>query len=100
MRRESTEFLTALLSAPSPSGYEGPARLVWKAEVAKYAHDVRVDVHGNAIAAYNPGGSPRVMLAGHMDELGFQVLHINDDGFISFDTVGGFDLAIVPGRKV
>ena len=100
MRRESTEFLRALLSAPSPSGYEGPARQVWKSEVAKCADEVRVDVHGNAIAAYNPEGSPRVMLAGHMDELGFQVLHISDEGFISFDTVGGFDLAIVPGRKV
>ena len=100
MRIESSKFLKALLSAPSPSGYEGPTRQVWKTQISQYAHEVGVDVHGNAIAVYNPKGSPRVMLAGHMDELGFQVVHIGDEGFVSFDTVGRFDLAIVPGRKV
>lgn len=100
MRKESTKFLKALLSAPSPSGYEGPARQVYSTQISQYAHEVSVDVHGNAIAVYNPKGSPRVMLAGHMDELGFQVVHIGEEGFVSFDTVGGFDLAIVPGRKV
>ena len=94
MRKASRAFLGKLLSAPGPSGYEGPVRKVWRAEVEKHADSVTVDVHGNAIAVVNAGGQPRVMLAGHMDELGFQVVHINDDGFISFDTVGGFDIGI------
>lgn len=100
MRKASRDFLRKLLSAPGPSGYEGPVRKVWKAEVEKHADRVSVDVHGNAIAVVNAGGQPRLMLAGHMDELGFQVVHVDDEGFISFDTVGGFDLGIVPGRKV
>ena len=100
MRKESKSFLRELVSAPGPSGYEGPVREVWLKEVRTYADEVRVDVHGNAIAAYNAKGKPRVMLAGHMDELGFQVVHVDDKGFISFETIGGFDLGIVPGRKV
>ena len=100
MRKASMEFLQAMLAAPGPSGYEGPVREVWKKETTRFAEDVRVDLHGNAIASLNGAGSPRIMLAGHMDELGFQVVHIDEEGYISFNTVGGFDMAIVPGRKV
>ena len=100
MRKASMEFLRALLAAPGPSGYEGPVRAVWRQHVEQFAERVEVDLHGNAIAALNSTGEPRIMLAGHMDELGFQVVHIDADGYISFDTVGGFDMAIVPGRKV
>ena len=100
MRKSSRAFLEALLSAPSPSGYEGPVREVWRAEVKKYADEVTVDVHGNAIGVCNAKGAPRIMLAGHMDELGFQVVHIDESGYVYFDTIGGFDLGLVSGRKV
>ena len=100
MRAASKQFLQDLLNAPGPSGYEGPVRAVWKREVATYADAVEVDVHGNAIASLNDKGGPRVMLAGHMDELGFQVIYIDDRGFIYFETIGGFDMSLVPGRKV
>ena len=100
MRKASEQFLQDLLAAPGPSGYEGPVRAVWKAEVETYADAVEVDVHGNAIAVYNADAKPRVMLAGHIDELGFQVIYIDDKGYIYFETIGGFDLGMVPGRKV
>ena len=100
MREASKRFLRELLEAPGPSGYEGPVRSVWTAEVSSYADAIEVDVHGNAIASYNAGGGPRVMLAGHMDELGFQIIYIDDRGYLYFDTIGGFDLGMVPGRKV
>ena len=91
MRVASKRFLADLLNAPGPSGYEGPVRRVWKAEVERYADRVEVDVHGNAFAVYNGQGSPRIMFAGHMDELGFQVSYIDDKGYLYFDTIGGFD---------
>ena len=100
MREASKQFLQDLLSAPGPSGYEGPVRSVWIDEVRTYADAVDVDVHGNAIASYNAQGGPRVMLAGHMDELGFQIIYIDEKGYLYFDTIGGFDLGMVPGRKV
>jgi endoglucanase len=100
MRAASKQFLVDLLSAPGPSGYEGPVRSVWKAEVEGFADRVNVDVHGNAIGIYNGSGSPRIMFAGHMDELGFQIIYIDERGYLYFDNMGGFDMQIVPGRKV
>jgi endoglucanase len=100
MRNQSRAFLEALVSAPGPSGYEGPVRQVWKDEASKYADRVVVDVHGNAMAVHHEKGKPRLMLAGHMDELGFQVRHVDKEGYVYFDTIGGFDLGMVPGRKV
>lgn len=100
MRKESRAFLEALMAAPSPSGYEGPVREAWTAEVGRHADHVRVDVHGNAIGVLNDQGRPRVMLAGHMDELGLQIAHINENGFLHFNTIGGFDRITIPGRTV
>jgi endoglucanase len=100
MRKESRAFLQALMAAPSPSGYEGPVRQVWTREVARYADHVRVDVHGNAIGVLHESGRPRVMLAGHMDELGLQIAYIADNGYLHFNTIGGFDRITIPGRKV
>ena len=100
MRPASKRFLVDLLSAPGPSGYEGPVRAVWKDAVKKYADRVEVDVHGNTIGCHNEAGGPKIMFAGHADELGFQIVYIDDKGYLYFDTIGGFDLQIVPGRKV
>ncbi len=100
MRKSSLDFLKALVEAPSPSGFEGPVRRIWKREVEGYADEIKVDLHGNTIASYNPNGEPRIMLAGHIDELGFMVVYINDEGYIHFSTIGGFDYTLIPGRKV
>lgn len=100
MRKESFSFLKKLVETPSPSGFEQPVQKIWRQHVAKYADSVRTDVHGNCIAALNEDGAPRVMLAGHCDELGFIVNYINDEGFIHFRTIGGFDVNTIPGRRV
>ncbi len=100
MRKDALTFLQALLDAPSPSGYEGPARRIWLAKMESVADDVRVDVHGNTIATLNPGGSPKVMLAGHIDEIGFQVCHIENSGYLRFRPIGGHDLRAIAGRRV
>ncbi len=100
MRKESLAFLQAVLAQPSPSGYEGPVREVWRRAVSQFADRVEVDLHGNAIAALRPQGRPRLMLAGHMDELGLQIAHISDEGYLHFNTIGGFDPTMIAGRKV
>jgi len=100
MRRESINLLRRMIEAPSPSGFEQPAQRVWREWIEKYADSVRTDLHGNSIAVLNEGGDPRVMLAGHCDELGFMVNYITDDGYIYFKTIGGFDVNIIPGRRV
>lgn len=100
MNKSSKKFLTTMMHTPSPSGYEKKIRKVWMDEMKKNSDTVRADVQGSAIAEVNPDKSPRIMLAGHMDELGFQVNFINDKGFIYFNRLGGFDIGIIPGRKV
>jgi len=100
MKKEAINFLKKMIEAPSPSGFEQPAQRVWREWIEKYADSVRTDLHGNSIAVLNEGGDPRVMLAGHCDELGFMVNYITDDGYIYFKTIGGFDVNIIPGRRV
>ena len=100
MRKESVNFLKDLIAAPSPSGFEGPAQKVWMSRTSPFADEIQGDVHGNTIAVLNPAGSPRIMLAGHIDEVGFMVKYISDDGFISFATIGGVDIHLAPARRV
>ena len=61
---------------------------------------MQTDVLGNTYAILNPKGSPKVMLAGHCDEIGFLVSHINGDGYIYFNPIGGHDANITVGQRV
>ncbi len=93
-------FLTELLHARSPSGYESEAQAVFDHHVKPAADTYTMDAMGNRIATLNPSGDPVLMLAGHMDELGFIITFINKDGFIYFDTIGGHDRTVISGRRV
>lgn len=100
MRESSLNFLRALLDAPGPSGFEtAPVRL-WRTEAEKFVNNTTVDVLGNATATLNPGGTPRVMLAGHVDEIGLMVTHIEDDGLLYFDGIGGWDPQVLVGQRI
>ncbi len=100
MRQESMEFLRALVATPSPSGYEKEIGEVYSRYVSSFAKTVSTDVLGNVVAAINPDAPIRIMLAGHMDEIGFMVHFISDDGFLYFRSVGGNDSAIAAGQRV
>jgi endoglucanase len=93
-------FLTELLHARSPSGFEGEAQEVFDRHVKPAADAYTGDALGNRIATLNPKGDPTLMLAGHMDELGLIITYINKDGFIYFDTIGGHDRTVISGRRV
>ncbi|MFL5518770.1 MAG: M20/M25/M40 family metallo-hydrolase [Gemmatimonadales bacterium] len=100
MRAESLTFLKNLLDTPGPSAFEAaPARL-WRTEAGRFAGQVEADVSGNSLATVNPDGCPRVMFAGHIDEIGVMVTHIDDDGFLSFDAIGGWDAQVFVGQRV
>lgn len=100
MKKQTLKYLENLLNAPSPSGYEDQARAIWRSEMKKCADDVYGDTHGNSIAVLNKKGAMRVMLAGHIDEIGFQVNYISPEGYVHFRPIGGFDTQIIPGRRV
>lgn len=100
MESASLEFLRQLVEAGGPSGYEQPIQAIFRAQAEQYGAQVEIDVLGNAIAVVNPEGAPRVMLAGHADEIGFLVRWIDDDGYIYFAPVGGWDAEIAVGQRV
>jgi endoglucanase len=97
---KSHQFLEELLTTPSPSGYERPIQNVVRAWAGQYADEVRTDRHGNVIAVRNPGGQPRIMLAGHCDQLGLQIVHIDDNGFLYVQPIGGWDMQILLGQSL
>lgn len=101
MQEKSLSFLQDLVAAPSPSGYEQPAQRVFREYVSRFSM-VSTDVMGNVIG-YVPGvgeNRMRVMLVGHIDEIGLQVKYIDDNGFIYFGAIGGIDAHTTSGRRV
>lgn len=100
MEPASFAFLERLLDTPAPSGFEAPAARVWRAEARTFADRVEADVSGNSAAILNPDAAPRVMLAGHIDEIGIMVTHIDDEGFLYFDGIGGWDPQVLVGQRV
>jgi len=99
MQTSSYEFLKRLLDAPGPSGFETAAARVWRAEAEGFADAVDVDVAGNSSATLGSGG-PRVMLAGHVDEIGVMVTHVDEDGFLYIDGIGGWDPQVLVGQRI
>lgn len=93
-------FLTDLLAARSPSGYEAEAQSVFDQYVKPSADTYANDALGNRIGTLNPTGDPVLMLAGHLDELGLLITYVNERGFLYFDTIGGHDRSVISGRRV
>ncbi len=94
------DFLRNLLDAPAPSGFETAAARVWRAWAERFADDVQVDVAGNSYARLGSGGAPRIMLAGHVDEIGLMITHVDDDGFLYVDGIGGWDPQVLVGQRI
>lgn len=100
MSTTSIDFLKRLLDSPGPSGFETLPARVWREEVKRFADEVRADAHGNSVAAVNPQGSPRLMLAGHVDEIGLQITHIDEEGYLYFAGIGGWDSQVLVGQRI
>lgn len=95
----SLAFLKTLLDTPGPSGFESAPAAAWRAEAKAFA-EIRGDVHGNSFATVNAKGAPTIMLAGHIDEIGVIVQHIDDDGFVHISEIGGWDAPVLVGQRI
>jgi putative aminopeptidase FrvX len=100
MEASALDFFKRLLATPSPSGYEEPIQRVVREYVASFADSVTTDLHGNVIAAKNPAAPLRVMFAGHCDQIGMLVSHVNDAGFLYAQTIGGWDAQQLIGQRM
>lgn len=100
MRKESLNFLKTLVNTPSPVGHEVRGQRVWLDYASEFADETFSDAYGNCVAVLNKGGSPRLMLAGHADEIAMSVNYINDDGYIYVRKMGGVNAAITKAQRV
>jgi endoglucanase len=84
-------LIQKLVEAVGPSGYENQICELIKAEIKDYVDEIKVDVMGNLIARKGQKSETgkRIMLSGHMDEIGLIATHIDDNGFIRFTSIGG-----------
>ncbi len=100
MRKDREKFLKEIVNAMSPSGYENDAVSVWRKKAKDYTNTVKGDLHGNSIAVLNEGKRPRIMFAGHIDEIGLQITYIDEKGYLRFAPIGGWDSQIPQGQRV
>lgn len=98
---EEIKFLEKLSNAFGPSGNEVEVAEILQKELEAYADETRIDKLGNIIFHHNgKEGYPRIMLAAHMDEVGFIVTFIEENGFLRFDTIGGITNIVMPGQRI
>src|SRR5271156_866863 len=100
MRETSLNFLRTLVNTPSPTGFEVRGQRVWLDYVKAFADETFSDTYGNCVAVLNKGGSPRIMLAAHADEIAMAVNYIDDNGFIYVRRMGGIDAAITKAQRI
>jgi endoglucanase len=100
MRESSLDFLRTLVNTPSPTGHEARGQRVWLDYITPYADETFSDAYGNCVAVLNKGGSPRLMLSGHADEIAMAVNYINDEGYLYVRKMGGVDAAITKAQRV
>ncbi|MCL2565743.1 MAG: M42 family metallopeptidase [Defluviitaleaceae bacterium] len=83
------KLLKDMCQAFGPSGSECEIRAIIEAEIKNYVDEVTTDVLGNLIAR-KKADAPKMMLAGHMDQIGFLISHIDEKGYLKFANIGGF----------
>lgn len=101
MNEQDFQFFKELVESPSPSGFEQPCQRIYREHLSPIC-SLDTDVMGNVIANLNGSvaDAPKVMLAAHADEIGFMVKAFDENGAIYFDTIGGIDPHLTPGKRV
>ena len=94
------KLLKALSEVAGPSGFESRIREMISKEIAKDVDSVTTDNMGNLVAFRKGKSDKKLMIAAHMDEIGFIVTHIDDNGFLKFATLGGFDPKTLTAQRV
>ncbi len=94
------DVLRNLLTAPGPSGYEQAAAAVFRDAAASFAEVTNDSVGSSVARVKGTAGGPLLAVVGHIDEIGLIVHHIDDDGYLWFTGVGGWDPIILVGQRV
>jgi putative aminopeptidase FrvX len=95
------DLLENLITAAGPSGRETDPARIWREWCAGFADEVGADNVGSSFARVKgTAGGPTLAVIGHIDEIGIHVTHIDDDGFLKFGEVGGWDATVLIGQRV
>lgn len=94
------ELLKRICETPGAPGFEQRIRQLVLEEVTPLVDEVSLDAMGNITALKKGNGDKKIMVAAHMDEIGFIVTHIDDEGFIRFHTLGGFDPKTLTAQRI
>ena len=94
------DVLRKLLTAPGPSGYEQAAAAVFRDAASAFAEVTHDSVGSTVARVQGTAGGPLLAVVGHIDEIGLIVHHIDDEGFLWFSGVGGWDPVILVGQRV
>ncbi|MCB0566183.1 MAG: M42 family metallopeptidase, partial [Phaeodactylibacter sp.] len=96
----NVDLLKVICETPGAPGFEQRIRELVLKEVSPLVDKVEVDNMGNVITLKRGAGDKKVMIAAHMDEIGFIVTHIDEDGFVRFHPLGGFDPKTLTSQRV
>ena len=96
----NTKLLAEICEVAGAPGHEQRVREIVLREVKPLVDEIKIDNMGNVLAIKKGKESKKVMIAAHMDEIGFIVTHIDDNGFIYFHTLGGFDPKTLTAQRV
>ena len=94
------EFLKALLNAPGTSSFESRPAAVWREKAEAHGLATERDAYGSVFARAGAGRRPRLLLSGHIDEIGLIVTHVDENGYLWFEGVGGWDSQQLVGQCV
>ncbi len=95
------ELLHKLLTAAGPSGHETSPARAWREGCQAFAHEVGGDHVGSSFARVRgTAGGPTLAIVGHIDEIGLHISHIDENGYLRFGQVGGWDPAVLIGQRV
>ncbi len=96
----SRKFFDTAIATPSPSGFEERIQKVIRDYITPFSDDVHIDLHGNLIASADDPDGPRLMYAGHCDQIGMLVSYVDELGFLYAHTIGGWDPQQLVGQAM
>jgi len=96
----NSDLLKKITQVPGAPGFEYKIRALIKSEIEAYVDEIKTDVFGNLVAYRKGTSNKKMMITAHMDEISFMVTHIDNEGFIRFHTLGGFDAKTLTAQRV
>jgi endoglucanase len=94
------DLLRELTDACGVPGYEDDVRDIVRRELDETVDRVQTDAMGNVVGTLEGSGDTSVAVAAHMDEIGFMIRHVTDEGFVQVDPLGGFDARVLRAQRV